>query len=152
MKWADAISILSLALGSVLFLYAGIDTTNINGRSPLPSSVILVGDDGRTVPLDSLIGAGEVGLITAGEQESTSPGMPDAPPPSAAKATPAPCVNINTAGENQLITLKGIGPALAANIVAYRQSVGLFKRKEDIQKVKGIGPAKFAQIVDHICL
>jgi len=70
----------------------------------------------------------------------------------AAPATASACVNINTADESALTTIKGIGPATAAKIIEYRAAKGPFRKKEDIQNVKGIGPATFAKIVDVICL
>ncbi len=59
-------------------------------------------------------------------------------------------VNINTAGIDQLDGLPGIGPATANKILDYRQEHGLFKTKEEIMEVSGIGDAKFAQIKDLI--
>ena len=61
-------------------------------------------------------------------------------------------VNINTATEDELVSLKGIGPALAARIVEYRRENGNFARTEDLEKVKGIGPAKFEKITDQITI
>lgn len=51
-------------------------------------------------------------------------------------------VNINTASSDELATsLLGIGQTKAAQIVAYREVHGDFNRVEDLQLVKGIGPA-----------
>ncbi|MBQ6454066.1 MAG: ComEA family DNA-binding protein [Coriobacteriales bacterium] len=61
-------------------------------------------------------------------------------------------ININTADETTLQTLPGVGEATARKIVADRQKNGPFKSKEDIQRVPGIGSAKFAQIEDMICV
>jgi competence protein ComEA len=49
-------------------------------------------------------------------------------------------ININTASADELTQLKGVGPKLAAGIVAYREANGPFKTVEDIVNVKGIGP------------
>jgi competence ComEA-like helix-hairpin-helix protein len=49
-------------------------------------------------------------------------------------------IDINTASAAELIELPGIGPALAARIVAYRTEHGLFRTVDDLTAVKGIGP------------
>lgn len=59
-------------------------------------------------------------------------------------------VNINTAGESELVTLDGIGPATAKAIIQYRNTNGPFKSIEDIKKIKGIGDKKFDNIKDKI--
>ncbi|MDA3914470.1 helix-hairpin-helix domain-containing protein [Oleiagrimonas sp.] len=52
-------------------------------------------------------------------------------------ATP---VNINTADAATIAhSLKGVGPAKARAIVAYRKAHGRFKSIEGLAKVKGIG-------------
>ncbi len=63
---------------------------------------------------------------------------------------PAGKININTATQAELESLPGIGPSLAQRIIAYREQNGPFKTIEDIQKVKGIGPATFERIKDLI--
>ena len=50
-------------------------------------------------------------------------------------------VNINTATQGELETLRGIGPAKAKAIIDHRKKNGLFKSADDLQKVSGIGPA-----------
>ena len=59
-------------------------------------------------------------------------------------------VNINTAGENELERLPGIGPAIAKRIIEYRNVHGNFSRPEDLINVRGIGRAKLAQILPHV--
>ena len=50
-------------------------------------------------------------------------------------------VAVNRAGEAELATLPGIGPALARAIIAERARGGPFRRPEDLGRVRGIGPA-----------
>jgi len=49
-------------------------------------------------------------------------------------------ININTASAADLEKLPGIGPALAARIVAYREEHGPFAQVDDLTRVPGIGP------------
>lgn len=61
-------------------------------------------------------------------------------------------VNINTATADELTKLKGIGPAMAQRIVEYREENGMFQSPEDLQRVKGIGKAKFAKLKEQVTL
>jgi comEA protein len=60
------------------------------------------------------------------------------------------CVNINTATAEELMTLKGIGQKKAEAIVEYRNTIGLFRTKEDIMNVSGIGQSTYNNIKDNI--
>ena len=55
-------------------------------------------------------------------------------------------VNLNTASAPELESLPGVGPALAARIVEYRQKNGAFKKIEDLMNVKGIGEKQFLKL------
>ena len=59
-------------------------------------------------------------------------------------------VNINTATVAELDTLPGIGPATAAAIIRERDAHGPFRSVDDLERVKGIGPAKLEQLHDHV--
>lgn len=59
-------------------------------------------------------------------------------------------VNINTASQNELDTLPGIGPATAKEIIAYREKNGFFKSIKDIMKVPGIKENKYNNIKNYI--
>ncbi len=60
-------------------------------------------------------------------------------------------ININTADAARLTTLPGIGTGRANDIIAYRERVGRFEKKEDIKNVSGIGEALYSRIADRIC-
>ena len=55
-------------------------------------------------------------------------------------------INVNRATAAQLDSLDGIGPVIAKRIIEYRKVNGPFATVEDLQKVSGIGTAKFAII------
>ena len=70
-----------------------------------------------------------------------------------ATASVAEKVNINTATAETLAAgLKGIGPAKAEAIVAYRAQFGAFESAEELLEVKGVGPALLEQNRDRIVL
>ncbi len=58
-------------------------------------------------------------------------------------------ININTASKNQLKKLYRIGEKTAEKIIKYRTKTP-FKKKEDIMKVRGIGPKTFDKIKNNI--
>ena len=62
------------------------------------------------------------------------------------KAVHSGPININRATARQLDALDGVGPVIAQRIVDYRKLNGSFLTIDDLQKVSGIGAAKFAQI------
>ena len=61
-------------------------------------------------------------------------------------------ININTATEQELESLKGIGPATAKNIIRYREEYGGFSSIEEIKNVKRIGDKIFEKIKADICV
>ncbi len=56
-------------------------------------------------------------------------------------------VDVNTASPALLTHVSGVGPKLAAGIVAYRDSNGVFKSREELKKVSGLGPKAYEQSV-----
>jgi uncharacterized protein len=54
-------------------------------------------------------------------------------------------VELNTASEHLLSYVSGLGEKLAENIVQYRNENGAFSNREELKKVKGMGPKAFEQ-------
>ena len=67
-----------------------------------------------------------------------------------AKAAPAGKVNLNTATVEQLTTVPGVGPKLAARIVEQRQKSGSFKSVQEIVSVKGIGEKNLVKLQTYL--
>lgn len=59
-------------------------------------------------------------------------------------------VNINTAPEEELMTLPGVSRSVAKNIVDYRNTIGGFRRVEDLALVSGIGANKLQNFKNEI--
>lgn len=59
-------------------------------------------------------------------------------------------ININTATEQELCTIPGVGKTRAAAIISYRESHGGFAKPEDIMQVNGIKEGMYEKIKDHI--
>lgn len=54
-------------------------------------------------------------------------------------------VDLNTASVSLLSYVSGISKSLAANIVAYRESIGRFTNRQQLKKVPKLGPKAFEQ-------
>jgi len=61
-------------------------------------------------------------------------------------------ININNANSKELESLPGIGPVIAQNIIEYRNKNGLFKTKEELKNVTGIGEKKYEEISQFVSI
>lgn len=59
-------------------------------------------------------------------------------------------VRINSASQEELQALPGIGPVTAQRIIEYREQVGEFKSLADLDQVSGIGPETLEDLQDQI--
>jgi len=61
-------------------------------------------------------------------------------------------ISINTANEDLLVLLNGIGEVTAKKIIAYREENGFFKSLNELENIKGISTKTIDKIRDKICL
>jgi competence protein ComEA len=73
------------------------------------------------------------------------PSAPGTPAGEGAAPTSEP-VNLNTATQEQLETLPGIGPVLAEAIITERDRKGGFRSVNELRDVRGIGEKRFADL------
>lgn len=87
-------------------------------------------------------------MVVDGEQVAV--GVPPAPGGGVGSGTPgtesSSPLDLNLATETQLDSLPGVGPVLAARIVAWRQANGRFSSVEELLEVSGIGEATLGDI------
>ena len=60
--------------------------------------------------------------------------------------------NINTVSAEDLTYIPGVGPELAANIIAYRNESGAFNDVEELRRVKGIGEKRLQRMRAYVAV
>lgn len=106
-----------------------------------PAGGALPDADLAAVNLATLLADGQqVYVPTVGEDRPPAAAPPAAVPTS--NGNPAGPLDLNRATAAELDELPGIGPATAQAIVAHRDANGPFASVEDLEAVRGIGPAK----------
>ncbi len=61
-------------------------------------------------------------------------------------------ISLNNATQDQLETLPGVGPSLAARIIEHRAAIGSFSDLSQLRDVSGIGEKLFAKISQQLTL
>ncbi|MCU0499569.1 MAG: ComEA family DNA-binding protein [Anaerolineae bacterium] len=88
-------------------------------------------------------------ILTDGDQVHV-PSIGETDPIALPTDTRSEIININQATQAELETLPGIGPSLAARIIAYRTENGRITDLDDLDNVSGIGPALLEDLRDRI--
>lgn len=87
--------------------------------------------------------------FAANQPSSAAPALQHETSMSAQTASAA-TIDLNTATEAQLESLKGIGPSKAKAILDYRSKNGPFKTVQDLEKVPGFGPATVSHLASQL--
>jgi competence protein ComEA len=94
-----------------------------------------------------------VGIVAApgqptamGSSISSSTAAAPTGDPGGKPSTPGGLVDLNTATVEELDKLPGIGPVMAAAIVAWRDANGRFTSIDQLGDVDGIGPARLEKL------
>ena len=115
----------------------------LTGKSRVIDAIKAAGDSAPGADLSTINLAR---VLTDGEQIYVDSTIVNSSGVRVSKAVRSGPININRATARQLDALDGVGPVIAQRIVDYRKINGSFLTIDDLQKVSGIGAAKFAQI------
>jgi DNA uptake protein ComE-like DNA-binding protein len=122
----------------------GINSGRLNVRAQKPSAFSYFVPGAKGPPRSTPRASPSAPLSPRQTPGTPAPsGSPRGPQKSHAKEkTPLGKIDINTATEKELRMIPGIGPVMAARIIAARP----FRSADDLKKVNGIGDKKYAQI------
>jgi competence protein ComEA len=128
------------------------DRAGLNLAAPLGDGVQLhVPALGESAPPAAGVVAGRGGVTGgAGAGGASSAGGSIAAGGSGAPGGAGGAIDVNRASAAELEALPGVGPALAARIVAHREANGPFGSPEDLLQVSGIGAKTLARMADAV--
>ncbi len=58
-------------------------------------------------------------------------------------------INLNSATEEQLMKVPGIGPSKAKEIIEFKNQKGSFNSIDDLKNIKGFGPKTFEKLKEY---
>lgn len=91
-------------------------------------------------------------IVTVPKDMQTTPHMTEPIVlPTAAETEPVSFpININTANQEMLMHLPGIGEVLAKRILSYREVAGDFQHVTDLMNIEGIGKKKMEELLNYV--
>ncbi len=116
----------------------GADTIGLNMARPV--------DDGEQIVVGLAPVKGQPAVLGSSVSPGSTAPVPTSSASRPAKGGPAQTINLNTATVQQLDTLPGVGPVMAAAIVAWRQANGKFTSVDQLGEVDGIGPGRLEKL------
>ena len=120
---------------------------SLTGRSRVIDAIKAAGDSAPGADLSTINLAR---VLNDGEQIYVDATVVNSSGQRVSKKVASGPININRATLRQLDSLDGIGPVIAGRIIEYRKKNGSFLTIDDLQKVSGIGAAKFAKIKSKV--
>lgn len=90
------------------------------------------------------------GVVRQGSSDAKTSSSRTSRPEGRGKVNFVGSINVNSASASELESLPGIGPAIAARIIAARAQQGRLRSLEDLDKVKGLGPKKLEVLRPHV--
>jgi competence ComEA-like helix-hairpin-helix protein len=115
---------------------------NVRAQGPAPFSVFVAEKNARPRTLPVANTFHRISASPPPNPSATSVDPGDAPKSHAKEKIGLGQIDINTATEKELKMIPGVGPVMAARIIAARP----FRSADDLKKVNGIGDKKYAKI------
>lgn len=116
----------------------GADTSTINLAALVEDgSKVYIPKQGETAVVEQAASGGSHAGATSGDVQADN-------------ANSGERININTATEQELMSLPGVGKSTAQAIIDDRRTNGVFTSTEDLMRVSGIGSKKFAKLQGKI--
>lgn len=84
--------------------------------------------------------------MSVGDEEISEPNPPDTTDEEDESEQATETININTATNERLQELPGVGPTYAGRIINWREENGPFTSKDQLLEIKGIGDKRLARI------
>jgi competence protein ComEA len=107
--------------------------------------------DGEQIIVGIVAAPGQPQAMGSSISSAPATGAPaDAPSTAGKTAAPSGLVDLNTATVEELDTLPGIGPVMAAAIIAWRDANGRFTSVDQLGDVDGIGPTRLEKLREHV--